>query len=193
MPWGKRQRDLHMVDGRMLNTDEIAEMMGMSRAALARRKYINGGCSYQLLVDMQRRNEFGSYHDRKPRYLVDGEWLTVVQAAERAGVAATTITNWRSMHRDADGGRPSMAEAVEHYRRLKTGEEKRRVRVGRLYWVRGHLMTVDQAAAKWKVAPNTLRGYMKRHHCKLETAVRRQEERKKKEAVKAIMDVLNGR
>ena len=193
MPWGARKRARFPVDGQMLTTDEIAALMGVSVAALARRKSINGGCSYQLLVDMQRRNEFGGYHDRKPRYFIDGEWLTVVQCAERAGVAATTITNWRSLHRDADGGRPSMAEAVEHYRRLKSGAEKRAVRVGRKYMVRGKWMTVDEAAAKYGAAASTLRSYMKKHHCTLETAVRRYEERKKRQAVKAIMDVLNGR
>lgn len=139
---------------------EIAEMLGISKAALRCRRSRLGGISYQALVNMYRANQLGSFHDRAARYLIEGEWLTQTQIAERLDVKPHTISAWRY-----DNG-ASMMEAVEHFRRWNEGGRVRNPvggRPARVYVVGNREYTVPGVARKYGVAEQTVRAYVYTH------------------------------
>ena len=189
---GDAMKKLYMIDGQEMTVKEIAAMLGISVDALHTRKY-KSGYSYQALVNMYRANAFGNVHDKWPRHYVDGEWITLGQAAERVGVSPKTIRNWMYERRKATGVNPMLAEAVAHYRKYKTGELKRyRGSKGKQYWVKGEYLTFTEAAAKYHTSINSLRMYVRDHRCSLNTAVRKLEERKATQAEKEIIGILFG-
>ena len=55
-PDGKKP-ELHQVDGRNMTVNEIAEMLGISRLSLQKRRSNLGGASYQTIVNMYRANQ----------------------------------------------------------------------------------------------------------------------------------------
>lgn len=114
---------LHTVDGRQMTVQEIADMLGLTLAALYIRRSRLGGCSYQLIVDMYRRNEIGS--DAKHRYLIEGRWMTTDQIARMLRISSHSLTNWRCKHRQPDGSMATMEAAVAYYRQYLTGEKVR--------------------------------------------------------------------
>lgn len=118
-----RQPVLHTVDGRQMTVQEIADMLGLTLAALYVRRSRLGGCSYQLIVDMYRRNEIGS--DKKHRYLIEGRWMTTDQIARMLRIHRHTISTWRCEHRQPDGSMATMEAAVAYYRQYLTGEKVR--------------------------------------------------------------------
>ena len=148
----------HMVDGREMTTVEIAQMLGITLNALRCRRFSLGGISYQAIVNMYRSNQFGSYYDRAPRYLIEGEWLTQAQIAERLGVKSHSISAWRY------DNRASMLEAVEHFRRWNAGGRKRNPRGGRpaqVYRVGIREYTVPGVARKYGMNPMSVRDMLK--------------------------------
>ena len=153
-----RKPDLHLVDGREMTAVEIAQMLGISKAALRCRRSRMGGISYQAIVNMYRSNQFGSDHDRAPRYMIEGECLTQTQIAERLGVKPHTISAWRY-----DNG-ASMMEAVEHFRRWNEGGRVRNPRGGRpaqVYRVGSRCYTVPGVARKYGMNPMSVRSMLK--------------------------------
>lgn len=145
-----RKPGRHMVDGREMTAVEIADMLGITKNALRCRRSRMGGISYQTIVNMYRANQLGSFHDRAARYLIEGEWLTQAQIAERLGVKSHSISNWRC------DNRASMMEAVEHFRRWNAGGRKRNPRGGRpaqVYRVGNREYTVHSVARTYSMNP----------------------------------------
>lgn len=143
-----RKPGRHMVDGRMMTVAEIAQRLGITKNALHCRRTRLRGLSYQAIVNMYRENQFGSDCDRATRYLIEGEWLTQTQIAERLGVKPHTISAWRY------DNRASMMEAVEHFRQWNEGGRKRNPRgVGgrpaQVYRVGNREYTVPGVARKY--------------------------------------------
>lgn len=155
-----KKPELHMVDGQMMTVAEIAGMLGITKAALHCRRTRLGGIGYQAIVNMYRDNQFGSDHDRAPRYRIEGEWLTRRQIAERLGVSEHSISGWRY------DNRASMMEAVEHFRQWNEGGHKRNPqglggRPPRVYVVRNREYTVPGVAKKYGVHATSVRRMLK--------------------------------
>lgn len=124
MSRGKRKPALHSVDGKMMTTQEIADMLGLTLKALYVRRSRLGGCSYQCVVDMYRSNQIGS--DKNHRYMIEGRWLTQDQiAAELKLASGHVLSTWRCEHRQPDGSMATMEAAVAYYRQYLTGEKVR--------------------------------------------------------------------
>lgn len=150
-----KKPDLHLIDGKKMTVDQIAEMLGATVRALQCRRCRMGGVSYQVIVDMYRTNQIGGTHDKWHRHLVDGEWITIEEGARRVGVTASAIRTWRFNHRDAQGNKPTLAEAMAHYRQYQTGELKRHPgSVAQAHWVNGRMLTIAQAAEKYGTTEN---------------------------------------
>lgn len=153
-----RKPDRHMVDGREMTTVEIAQMLGITLNALRCRRSHLGGISYQAIVNMYRANQLGSFHDRAPRYRIEGEWLTQTQIAERLGVSKHSISTYRC------DNRASMMEAVEHFRRWNEGGRKHNPRGGRpaqVYRVGNREYTVPGVARKYGMSQVSVRHMLK--------------------------------
>lgn len=149
-----------MVDGRGMTVAEIAQMLGITKNALHCRRTRMGGISYQAIVDMYRENQFGSYYDRAVRYLIEGEWLTQTQIAERLVVKPHTISAWRH------DNRASMMEAVGHFRRWNEGGHKRNPqglggRPPKVYVVGNREYTVPGVARKYGKHVDSVRCMLK--------------------------------
>lgn len=147
-----------MVDGRELTAVEIAQMLGITLNALRMRRSRLGGISYQAIVNMYRANQLGSFHDRAARYLIEGEWLTQTQIAERLGVKSHSISTWRC------DNRASMMEAVEHFRRWNAGGRKRNPRGGRpvqVYRVGNREYTVPGVARTYGMSQVSVRDMLR--------------------------------
>lgn len=168
-----RKPDRHLIDGREMTGPEIASMLGVSYRAIQKRRSAMGGCSYQVIVDMYRQNQFGTKYDKWPRHLIHGKWMTIREAAAELGCHHHTLQNYRHMLTRRDGKKPTLEAAYDYYRyeRRSPGGS-----VAKLYYVHGHKMTVAQAAEKYGTTVNALYRYMHKHRSTLETAVRRHEE-----------------
>ena len=178
-----------MIDGQPMTIDQIADLLGITKRALVLRRHRYGGkdVSYQLIVNMYRDNRFETKHDRGARHLVNGQWITVREAARRVDVQPVTLTRYMK----ANG--VTLAEAVDHYRKFQTGELVRWPgRAPRTYYVYGKLLTIKQAAEQYHTSENSLRLYIAKHKCSLQTAVRQLEERRKKQAERDILKILMG-
>lgn len=178
-----------MIDGQPMTIDQIAALLGTTRQALINRRYRYGGkdVSYQLIVNMYRDNRFETKHDPGPRHLVNGQWITTKEAARRVDVQPGTLTKYMRAHG------VTLTEALDHYRKFQTGELKRYAgRAPRAYYVNGKLLTIKQAAEKYHTSENSLRLYIVKHKCSLQTAVRQLEERRKKQAERDILKILMG-
>ena len=187
-----RKKEHHLIDGRDMTVDEIAEMLDISVRALQNRKSrMDGDCSYQLIADMYRAGRFERAGDRYPRHLVDGEWITTAEAARRVGVRRGTLINWIYKNKRPDGSAPTLGEAMAYYRQYQTGERVRykgkpptRYRVGR------RTMTVAEAAAEYRTTVTALRQSMYAHGRTLQQAVDRLEARRAKQAEREIIRIL---
>lgn len=183
--------ELHQVDGREMTVNEIAEMLGISRLSLQKRRSNLGGASYQTIVNMYRGNQFGTYHDRSPRYMVDGRWMSRKEICAELGIARMTLTNWFQRNKGH-----SLNEAIDYYRKVKSGEIKHgsgpgrtpvRYRVGRKDWsvpdVARHFGVHEQSVRKVLDARGGDMAAVLQHY-------REREEKKKRKAERAIMDIL---
>ena len=139
------ERKKHLIDGKEMTAPEIAAMLGISEQALRFRHSQMNLCSYQLIVDMYREGKMMTNHDRWPRHLVHGRWITVQQAADELGVRAHSINTWRCKNRDMDGNRPTLEEAYEHFRNAP--KRGRGNAIPKVHTVMGRKMTVKQAAS----------------------------------------------
>lgn len=97
---GGSRPTLHMIDGKQMTVNEIATMLGVTRNVLNNRHSTMGGISYQAIVNMYRDGQLLTKHDRWPRHLVHGRWMTVKQVAEELDCKPHSIENWRYKCRD---------------------------------------------------------------------------------------------
>lgn len=186
-------RRIHIVDGQQMTVPEIAEMLGITESALYQRKSNLHGCSYQVIVDMYRENQFERRDDRWERHMVDGQWITVKEAAEMCGVKPKSIREWRFQNKKR-GKMPTLAEAVEHFRKYRTGEVKRyKGSVGVKHIVHGRRMTVKQAAERYGTTKRALYHSMSTYGRSLDAAVRHVEKLQLDRAQKEIMTILGGK
>ena len=180
---------LHMIDGKQMTVNEIATMLGVTRNVLINRHSTMGGISYQAIVNMYRDGQLLTKHDRWPRHLVHGRWMTVKQVAEELDCKPHSIENWRYKCRDKAGNKPTLEEAYDHF---KGAPKRGRGKEPEKHRVRGKMMTVKEAADKYGTTVNSLRQLMSRHNCSLDAAVKRLEARQTKMAEKAILEILKG-
>lgn len=186
-----RKPELHRVDGQEMTVNEIAAMLGISRISLLKRRSNLGGASYQTIVNMYRANQFGSYRDRSPRYMVDGRWMSRKEICEELGIARITLANWFQRNKGH-----SLNEAIDHYRKVKSGEIKHgsgpgrppvRYRVGRKDW------SVPDVARHFGVCAQSVRRVLDARGGDMAAVLqhyREREEKKKRKAERAIMDIL---
>lgn len=153
----------HLIDGRLMTAPEIAEMLGITLAALYNRRSRLNGTSYQHVVNCYRDNMFGNDRDRSPRYLIEGQWMTQAQIAERLHIQTHTITTWRCQNRRPDGSLPAMEDAIAYYRQYLTGEKKRGVDNGggrpwKVHLVKGKPWTVLDVSKRYGVHVKSVYG-----------------------------------
>lgn len=184
---------LHMVDGKLRTTDEVAEMLGITRLALYGHMHRQKPASLQMIADMIRDGDLGTGKRPAERHRVHGEWMTVAQAAARLGVSVSAIQTWRQVNRRPDGSRGLLEEAWDHYAAVNAGRIKKyKPRESKLHWVRGKRMTVAQAADMIGVSAYSVRRYTSVHKCSVETAVKRLEAFHKRRTAREIMKIING-
>ncbi len=191
-PNEKRNADgfvLHQVDGREMTVKEIAAMLGISPYTLKNRRISMNGMSYQGIVNMYREGLMLSKHDRWPRHMVHGRWMTLQDVANELDCKVHSIQNWLSKNRDRNGKHPTLEEAYDHF----DGAPKRGPGgVAKKHRVNGRMMTIKEAADAHGSTYTAMRQTMARHGCSLEQAVKRLEDRRVDAATKAIMNILNG-
>lgn len=183
---------LHQVDGREMTVAEIADMLGITQSALESRRSRLGRPSYQVVVNMYRGNQFGNTHDRSPRHMVEGQWMTRTQIAQMLGITPHTLANWLYTHPKQD-----MRAAISYYRQRQTGELKRGHgtdgRPPRLYRVGKRAVTVKTVTERFGVNRSSVNAWLKRHGGDMAAALRHyteREARRKRKAEKEIMRIL---
>ena len=177
----------HIVDGRETTVAEMADELGVSVQQLYNQMH-HKRCGLQVAVNMIRENMvLNGQGYNAHRFMVDGKWMTVRQAAEMLGVSMYSIKDWRYTHKDAQGRPATLAEAVAAYRegRVVHGTSKPvQHRVG------NKTMTTFEAAEKLGVSVNAVRLHMYKHKASLAATIRYYEKRKLKKAEKDILAIL---
>ena len=175
----------------MMTVDEAAEMLGVSSHAMRCVMYKHR-ISLQGAVEMYRSGEVNRGVRASVKHRVHGRVTTVKREAARLGVTATTIECWRTVHRHDDGSRALLEEAVDYYQGIKDGtiRYKKPGFAPAKHYVHGKQMTIAEAAELVGMQESSMRNYLYRNKCSLETAVRRIEERKQEKAVKALLKIL---
>lgn len=171
----------HLVDGEWVTVKEIAERLGVEAQQIYNQMDFRK-VSLQVVVNLYRENQILHGQGNAARYMVDGKWLTIRQAAEALGVSRGAIYQYMYKYQC------SLAEAMAAYRQglvKRTGGDRTVYhRVGR------GTMTVAEAAAKLGVSVNAVRIYMYKHKASLAATIRHYEQRKKRKAEKEIMGIL---
>ena len=173
----------HLVDGRWTTVAEVAEALGVTpqQIYMLRSHY---DVSLQVAANMIRENQVLNGQATGQRFMVDGKWLTVRQAAEMLGVTATSIKDYMHRHKC------TLAEAMTAYREKRVvhgGSKATRHRVGR------QMMTAAEAAEALGVSVNAVWLHMYKHKASLAATIRYYERRKVKQAEKDILAILMGR
>lgn len=192
----------HEVDGRMMTTDEIAAMLGLTKAALYIHKSRLGGVSMQCVVNMFRSNMIGN--DRSKRYLIEGRWMTTGQIAGMLGIKTHSLVAWRNKYKRPDGTPAPMDEAIEYFRGYQTGERKRHNGEGGRPWkrhmVNGKAYSVKDISERYKVSISAVYGRLQaldhdmgrvlEFYREKELRMRAVEQREKAKAERDIMKIL---
>ena len=169
------------MDGEQVTVKEIAERLGV-KAQQIYHQMATRQISLQVMVNLYRENQILHDQGRAARYMVDGRWLTISQAAKALGVTYRAVYLYLYRHQC------SLAEAMADYRHGLVGKTggNRTVyhRVGR------GKMTVAEAAAKLGVSVNAVYLYMNKHQASLAATIRHYEQRKKQRAEKEILGIL---
>jgi predicted ArsR family transcriptional regulator len=169
------------VDGEQVTVKEIAERLGV-KAQQIYNQMSDRKVSLQVVVNLYRENQILHDQGNAARYMVNGKWMTIRQAAEALGVSRGAAYQYMYKYQC------SLAEAMAAYRHgLVTKAHGNRTvyhRVGR------GKMTVAEAAAKLGVSANAVRVYMYKHNCSLAATIRHYEQRKKRKAEKEILGIL---
>ena len=180
---------VHYVDGRETTVGEMAEALGMKRQALYS-LMCHRQCGLQTAVYLIRENLAMNGQGKAGRWMVDGKWMTIRQAAEMLGVERLRVYQWMRRHRQPDGTLAPLSEAVAAFRegRVKhgTGQPYVQHRVGR------GTMTTIEAAERLGVSVCAIRLYMSRHKASLAATIRHYEKRKMQKAEKDILKILLG-
>ncbi len=192
MSRGGRKPVRHMIDGREMTVAEIADMLGITQGALESRRSKLGRPSYQVIVNMYRENQFGNAHDRSPRHMVDGQWMSRKQIAQMLGVTPHTLANWLYTHPKQD-----MRAAISYYRQRQTDELKRGHgtdgRPPRLYKVGKRMISVPQVMRMFGVCHSAVHYVLKKRGGDMAATIRHyreREARRKRKAEKEIMRIL---
>ena len=183
-----REAKKHLVDGRWVTVAELADELGVTPQQLYSQKW-QRRASYQVVANMIRENQVLNDQGGAQRWMVDGRWLTIRQAAEMLGVSYYALRDYMYQHHHPDGTPMTLGEAVDYYRaglNRRRGKPPARYRVGR------RDMTIAEAAEMLGMPALNLRMYMSRHKISLAKAVRYYEQKKRKKAERAILDILTG-
>ena len=170
----------HLVDGRWVTVKEIAEEMGYKRQTFYHQMHVHR-CGLQAVVNMVRENQILNGQASSQRWMVDGKWTTINQAAEALGITHDTVYKYMYKHK------LTLQEAVDAIRAGKPrhgGHDPERHRVG------GRTMTTFEAAEKLGVSVNAVRMHMSRHKASLAATIRYYEKLKIKQAEKALLAIL---
>ena len=170
----------HLVDGRWVTVEEMATELGLKRQQLYMQMW-HKGVSLQVVVNLYRENLILHNQHKSYRYMVDGRWMTINQAAEKLGVSPDAV--YSTMFRRGC----TLAQAVEAYRHgeiHRGGSEPKRYRVG------SRSMTSYEAAEMLGMSWYTLRSHMRRSGDSLAATIRYYERKKAKRAEKAILKIL---
>lgn len=190
MSWPKKQPERHLIDGREMTVQEIADMLGVTKMALQQRRSSLGRPTYQTIVNMYRENQFGTDHDRSARYMVDGKWMTRKQIAGMLGISTSTLTNWLY-----DNKGKSLLDAVEHYRRYLTGELNRHYARGGakpiLYRVGRKTYSVPQVARMFGVSHTSVSFVLKHRNGDMAATIQHYKERENRKRQKAEKDIMS--
>lgn len=192
----------HPVDGRMMTTDEIAAMLGLTKAALYIHKSKLGGVSMQCVVNMFRSNMIGN--DRCKRYLIEGRWMTTGQIAGMLGIKTHSLVAWRNKHKRPDGTPAPMDEAIAYFRQYQTGDRKRHNGEGgrpyKRHMVDGKAYSVKDISERYKVSVSAVYGRLQAldhdmgrviaYYREKERRMRAAEQRKKARAERQILRIL---
>lgn len=178
----------HLVDGRWVTVKEMAGELGVKCQQLYNtRSYY--GVGLQGAVNMIRENQALNGLHGAHRWMVDGKWTTVRQAAEMLGVSECAIRCRMHQHPRPDGGPAPLQEAVDYYRR---GENEKTGRRAALHRVGGRKTTIKAEAARLGISPVSIRTHMCRTGESLAQTVRYYERRARAKAEKEIMAILSG-
>ena len=175
----------YLVDGEWITIKDAAEMLGLRRQQIYCQMSAKQ-CGLQAVVRMYREGYILG-QGRAARYMVDGRWMTIKDAAEMLGVTMRAIYMWQFKHRKPDGSRPSLAEVVAAYR---SGEVRKRGRLPKQHRVGGKLMTMREASEMVGVSYAAMQLYTYKHKCSLAKAVKYYEAKKRWQAEREILRIL---
>lgn len=170
----------HLVDGQWVTVTEMAEALGVKRQAIYHQIHTRR-CGLQAVVNMIRDNQVLNGQASSPRWMVDGKWTTINQAAEALGVTHCTVYNYMYNHK------LTLQEAVDAIRAGKLrhgGHDPVR------HNVRGKAMTTFEAAEALGVSVNAIRIHMHRAGDSLAKTIKYYEEKKIRDAERRILRIL---
>ena len=81
------------MDGEWVTVREIAERLGVEAQQIYN-QMCDRKVSLQVVVNLYRENQILHDQGRAARYMVDGKWLTIRQAAEALGVTHHAVANY---------------------------------------------------------------------------------------------------
>ena len=177
---------LHFVDGEWITVQEAADRLGLQRQQLYGLTH-HKRCNLQVAVNLIRDNLVLGGHGKGYRYMVDGRWMSIRQAAEMLGLPVTALRSYIYAHRQPDGRPTTLAEAVDAYR---SGAVRRGGHPPRLHRVGRRMMTTFEAAEMLGIDVFCLRLHMSRNKATLAQTIRYYEAKKKKKAEKDILNIL---
>ena len=171
----------HLVDGEYITVQEAAARLGLRRQQLYSLMSVRG-VSLQVAARLVREN-LALGQGNAARYMINGQWATVRDVADKLGIKVTALRSY--LYRHGCG----LAEARADYLagRVKQGGRRAVVhRVGR------REMTTEEAAAQLGVTAGCIRTHMYKHKASLAQTIRYYERKKQKKAEKEILRILRG-
>lgn len=170
----------HLVDGEWITVAEAAERLGVTRQQIYNQMNVKR-IGLQTAVNLIRDNLALNGQGKGYRYMVDGRWMTIRQAAEMLNITPKALRTYMYRHRC------TLSEAVETYRSkvvVRGGSKPKQHRVGR------KTMTTFEAANMLGIDVLCLRTHMSNNKATLAQTIRYYEAKKKKKAEKDILNIL---
>lgn len=175
----------HLVDGEWITVQEAADRLGLRRQQIYGLMH-HGQYGLQVAVNLIRQ-DLALGQGRAARYMVDGRWITIRQAAEMLGVTVTALRDYLYSHRHPDGRPATLAEAVDAYR---SGTVRQGGHPPKLHRVGRRMMTQAEAAEMLGMTLNAVRMHMSKHKATLAQTIKYYETRKRRKAEKDILTIL---
>lgn len=175
---GKAKR--HLVDGEWITVQQAADRLGLNSQQLYMQMHYRK-CGLQAAVNLIRENLALGGHGHAGRHMVDGQWMTVQQAADMLGVTRSAVRSYMYSHHT------TLAETVDAYR---SGAVVRGGTAPKLHRVGGKMMTAAQAAEMLGIDVLCLRLHMSRHGASLAQTIKYYQKKKQKKAEKDILNIL---